>query len=110
MFKISKKCSNYSIFLNTFLIQPQVKKNIKIKKKSKSSLVTLRSPKHFNKGKLKVININYKINPTKFVFYNIPIFIYLENYLFKNNILNKYNIFLSNNKSSSIIIKTKFKF
>lgn len=94
-------------YKNIFFIKDSIKF-----KKSISHTVFLRAPKHFNIGKIKIKNINYKYFKilytsnlsisSKFFFFNNLLFFYIN----KNAHIN----ILKNVNSYQIFINTKLKF
>lgn len=108
MLKIRKYSNTLTLLIRPQTLQTQNLTKFKIKKKSKSSLITLRSPKHFSVGKLKSITLNYKFLWQQINLQNCHLSLYLgaTNYLLKTLKLNK--PFLSNLKGTTVRIKTKF--
>jgi len=81
------------------------KKTIKLKKQS---LIYLRSPKHFNIGKHKILFFNND----KTLKYNLNLFINYNSFFKKNSLYNIFNIFHNINiyyKINSVKLKTKIK-
>lgn len=107
MFKINKLSTTLSVFTNFMLFQQKTTENLPILKRRKSSLVTLRSPKHFSVGKLKVTSLNYKS-------YTKPVVLpsAATKLIFKVNIsvTRRRKPYLSTNKSNTFTFKTRFTF
>ncbi len=95
MYKLSQKATVYQFYIRGIFFSKKF-----LKKKNKQTLIFLRSPKHFNIGKRKVLafnnnynynlNINLHINLLRF-FKNKLLMYYLLISFFKLNLLYRIN-------------------
>lgn len=109
MFKIKKHTNKIIIIFNPQTLQKQNLHKFKIKSKSKTNLVTLRSPKHFNIGKNKIFSLNYRLE-YKTQISDINFNIFLNKLQLINLCCCNYSIFLSNSHHKKIKLFTKIKF
>lgn len=102
MYKLSHKAVIYQFYIRGIFFSKKF-----LKKKNKQTLIFLRSPKHFNIGKRKVLSFNNKFN------YNLSINFYINLMRFFKNKLLLYFLIISFFKLNllyrinSIRIKTK---
>ena len=112
MLKITKKVN--SIKLNyklQFLFRVKCLNKKYLLKKQKQSAIILRSPKHFNIGKQKITNINYKvINLWTLIVKTTNLNFWFENTKYQFKLLSKFAESNTYIKVQSIktFIKTKF--
>ena len=113
MLQIKKKFKILNIkYSLQFLLKNKNWVNTYKLKKRQSTSVILRSPKHFNIGKQKIINLNYKLASLDLC---IPTYIYFSNFLMNPKSLYKFLQKRTNkslgfsNKSIKLVVETKFK-
>ena len=87
MLQIKKNCSLIECKYNLlFLFRKRSIESVYPLKKQKTSSITLRSPKHFNIGKHKIVNLNFK---TPSLFYKSHSNIFLHSLFFSKSLLYK---------------------
>lgn len=113
MLQIKKKFKFIKVLHSfQFLLKNKTWNNKYKLKKTLSKSIILRSPKHFNIGKQKIININYKMDPTSI---KLTSCMFFYNFIYNSKLI--YYIFLRNSiknvgfssKSIKLVVKGKFK-
>lgn len=113
MLQIKKKFKLLRVYYCLqFVLKNKVWSNSYRLKKKQSTSITLRSPKHFNIGKHKIINLNYKLAPQNL---KLSTYLYFSNFIGTTGSLYKLlqkRIDKSlgfSNKSIKLVVETKFK-